>query len=236
MAQGVLVVGESGAGKSTAIESLNPSETFIINVAGKGLPFRGWKNKYKTWHPTENPSGNAFTTAAPQVIIDALNYVSKKRPEVKNIIIDDLQYMSAFDFFDSVDEKGYDKFTRIGGNLVKIAKMIKDLREDLIVFITMHSEETIDFEGRRKLKAKTIGKMVDEKLSLEGLFTIVLFARVKKNKDAGVRYVFDTQNSGENTCKSPRGMFPTPEIDNNFQLVRDEVIAYETGEVPVVKA
>jgi hypothetical protein len=105
--------------------------------------------------------------------------------------------------------------------------MPKDLREDLMVFFLTHAEESTDLEGKRKFKAKTIGKMVDEKLTLEGLFSIVLFGKVKKNKDGDIRHVFETRNNGENTCKAPKDMFPDFEIVNDLQVVRQAVIDYE---------
>ncbi len=226
MGQSILVIAESGSGKSTAIENLDPKETFIINVANKPLPFRGWKKKYTIWSK-ENPSGNMYDKASAQNIEACIKYVNDKRPEIKNLIIDDFQYMSSFESFDRSDEKGYEKFTQIGAHLARIARMPKDLREDLMVFFLTHAEEATDLEGKRKFKAKTIGKMVDEKLTLEGLFSIVLFGKVKKNKDGDIRYVFETSNNGENTCKSPRGMFPTFEIVNDLQYVREAIINYE---------
>ena len=135
--------------------------------------------------------------------------------------------MSSFEFFDKVDEKGYEKFTKIGAHLARIARMPKDLRSELQVYMLTHAEESLDLEGKRKVKAKTIGKMVDEKLTLEGLFSIVLFGKIKKDKDGNIRYIFETQNNGENTCKSPRGMFDTFEIPNDLDLVRNAIINYE---------
>ena len=226
MGQGILIVAESGSGKSTSIESLDPKETFIINVANKPLPFKGWKSKYKLWSK-DNPTGNMYDKANAQNIEACIKYVNDKRPEIKNIIVDDFQYMSSFEFFDRSDEKGYEKFTQIGAHLARIARMPKDLREDLMVFFLTHAEEGTDVEGKRKFKAKTIGKMVDEKLTLEGLFSIVMFGKVKKNKEGEIRYVFETSNNGENTCKSPRGMFSTFEIPNDLALVRQAIIDFE---------
>jgi hypothetical protein len=96
-----------------------------------------------------------------------------------------------------------------------------------MIFFLTHAEEATDLEGKRKFKAKTIGRMVDEKLTLEGLFSIVLFGKAKKNKDGVIRYVFETQTNGENTCKSPKDMFPTFEILNDLQYVREAIINYE---------
>ncbi len=226
MANGILVIAESGAGKSTSIESLDPKETFVINVANKPLPFKGWKKKYVLWSK-DNPGGNLYTGSTAQQIEACLGYVNSKRPEIKTIIVDDFQYMSSFEFFDRVDEKGYEKFTQIGGHLARIARMPKDLRDDLTVFFLTHAEESTDMEGKRKFKAKTIGRMVDEKLTLEGLFSIVLFGKVKKDKDGNIRYVFETQTTGDNTCKSPKGMFPDFEIPNDLAYVIDAIQAYE---------
>jgi hypothetical protein len=226
MAQGVLIIAESGAGKSTSIETLDPKETFIINVANKPLPFKGWKKKYTIWSK-DNPAGNMYDKATPESIEACIKYVNEKRPEIKNIVIDDFQYMSSFEFFDKANEKGYEKFTQIGAHLARIARMPKDMREDLIIFFLTHAEEATDMEGKRKFKAKTIGKMVDEKLTLEGLFSIVLFGKAKRNKDGEIRYVFETQTNGENTCKSPRQMFSTFEVANDLQLVAKAIKDYE---------
>jgi hypothetical protein len=218
MAQGVLIIAESGAGKSTSIEALNPKETFIINVANKPLPFKGWKKKYTIWSK-DNPTGNMYDKATPENIEACIKYVSEKRLEIKNLIVDDFQYMSSFEFFDKANEKGYEKFTSIGAHLARISKMPKDLRDDLTVVFLTHAEEGTDVEGKRKFKAKTIGKMVDEKLTLEGLFSVVLFGKVKKNKEGEIRYIFETQTTGDNTCKSPRGMFESFEIPNDLNYV-----------------
>lgn len=226
MAQGVLIIAESGAGKSTSIENLNPAETFIINVANKALPFKGWKKKYTTWSK-ENPTGNMYYGNTPANIEACIKYVNEKRKEIKVLVIDDFQYMSSFEFFDRVDEKGYDKFTQIGAHLARIARMPKDLREDLQVYFLTHAEESADLEGKKKFKAKTIGKMVDEKLTLEGLFSIVLFGKAKKDKEGQIRYVFETQTTGDNTCKSPKDMFEAFEIPNDLAAVRQAIIDYE---------
>jgi len=226
VAQGVLIVGESGSGKSTSIELLNPKETFVINVASKPLSFKGWKKNYVEW-TKDNPTGNMFKSANSKSIEACLKYVSEKRPEIKNIIIDDFQYISSFEFFERSDEKGYEKFTQIGATLTRLSKLPMILRDDLLIFFMNHMEEGVDIENRKRFKAKTIGKLVDDKLTLEGLFTIVLFSKVKKDKDGNITYIFETQNSGDNTCKSPKGMFETPTIPNDLNFVKEAIINYE---------
>jgi hypothetical protein len=101
------------------------------------------------------------------------------------------------------------------------------MREDLFIFFLTHAEESTDIEGKRKFKAKTIGKLIDDKLTLEGLFSVVLFGKTKKDKDGVIRYIFETQNNGENTCKSPKGMFDTFEIPNDLNFVVNSIKNYE---------
>lgn len=225
MAQSVLVIADSGSGKSTSMRNLDPKETFIINIANKPLPFKGWKKNY-TNISKDNPKGNMTSASSASGIIKAIQHVNDKMPHITNLVIDDWQYMSSFEYFDRASEKGYDKFTQIAANLAQVAKMPKDLRDDLFVFFLTHSEESTDVNGHRKVKAKTIGKMIDNTLTLEGLFSIVLFGRVKKMEDS-LEYGFDTQNNGENTCKSPMGMFEESFIDNDLQLVKDCIKSYE---------
>jgi hypothetical protein len=225
MAHSVLIIAESGTGKSTSVRNLNPKETFIINIANKPLPFRGWKKDY-TMISKDNPKGNMTATSTTAGIIKAIQHVNDKMPHITNLVVDDWQYMSSFEYFDRAHEKGYDKFTQIAANLAQVAKMPKDLRDDLYIFFMTHSEEATDINGHRKVKAKTIGKMIDNTLTLEGLFSIVLFGRVIKEEDKLV-YGFDTQNNGENTCKSPMEMFEEFFIDNDLQFVKDCIIQYE---------
>jgi len=225
MAQSVLVIADSGTGKSTSIRKLDPKETFIINIANKPLPFKGWKGNYKNISK-DNPKGNMTSASSAAGIIKAMQHVNDKMPNIKTLVVDDWQYMSSFEYFDRANEKGYDKFTQIAANLAQVAKMPKDMREDLTIFFLTHSEDSTDVNGHRKVKAKTIGKMIDNTLTLEGLFSIVLFGRVKKDED-GLEYGFDTVNNGENTCKSPMGMFEDSFIENDLQLVKDCIAEYE---------
>ena len=227
MAVGVLVVAESGAGKSTSGRNLDPKETFWINVANKPLPFKGWKKKYTAVSNDDPTGGNMSKVNSPQGILYMLRLIDEKMPHIKNIIIDDWQYSAAFEFFDRAEEKGFEKFTDIGNGIAQVAKTPAELRDDLTVFFLTHAEESQDAKGRRKTKAKTIGKMVDEKLTVEGLFSIVLFGKAKKNKDGKMEYVFETQTDGSNTCKSPMEMFEEGDIPNDLQLVKNAIIKYE---------
>jgi nicotinamide riboside kinase len=221
MAIGTLVIGDSGTGKSTSVETLNPEDTFIINVQGKPLPF---KNKYtKTTTPKE---GNLYVTDDAKIIKSLLQFISANRPEIKHVVIDDNQYASANEFMRRAEEKGFDKFTSIAKNIWSTAEVLKELRDDLIVFILHHSEEATDSAGSRYKKAKTIGKLVDDKITLEGMYTIVLYTDVQKNDDKQIEYKFVTQNTGNTTAKSPKGMFDELYIPNDLKLVSDKINEY----------
>ena len=140
MAQSILIIADAGSGKSTAIRELNPKDTFIINVAGKGLPFKGWKKNY-TPISKDNPKGNISSVSSAGGIQKAMKHVNDNMPHVKNLIIDDFQYMASFEYFDRSKEKGYDKFTDIATNIATVSRMPKDMRDDLNVYYLTHSEE-----------------------------------------------------------------------------------------------
>lgn len=224
MANGILIVGPSGSGKSTSLENLDPTSTFIINVKNKALPFKGWRNKY-TPLTKENPKGNYIGTDNPQAILGTMKHVSNNMPHIKVLIIEDFQYMAATEFMAKATEKGFEKFTSIGKNIYSVADEYNKLREDLTVVYINHDDESTDAMGDRKVRAKTIGKLVDNVVTLEGLFTLVLFTRVKKGKE-GMEYNFVTQSDGATTAKSPKGMFETLEIPNDLEYVINQMNEY----------
>jgi energy-coupling factor transporter ATP-binding protein EcfA2 len=217
MSQTILIYGESGAGKSTSIRTLKHEETFVINVLGKPLPFKGWKNKYII-KDKEN-KGNMIATDRSQNIVKILAAISKDLPYIKNIIIDDFQYVMANEFMSRALEKGYEKFSEIGQNAWNIIMQASSLREDIKVFFLSHSETN---ETTGKTKIKTIGRMLDEKVCLEGMFTIVLFATVVDN-----RYCFCTQSCNNIVAKSPHEMFADKIIENDLSYVAAKIDEYE---------
>lgn len=213
MSEIIAVVGQTGTGKSTSIESLNPKETAIINIIGKPLPFKGWKAKYNSEHKNYSVSVSA------KDIVSALKKISDTRPEIKVIVIDDFQYLMSTEFMNRSDEKGWDKFTDIARHAWDVINTAKSLREDLKVVVLSH-DEMIQENFQPKRKIKTIGKMLDDKVTLEGLFTVVLFTDVTKDQQTGeLNYRFITQNDGSTTSKSPRGMFKDFMIPNDLAYV-----------------
>lgn len=225
MAQEVLIVGASGTGKSTSIENLNPESTFIVNVARKALPFKGWKTKYPSFNK-DNPDGRFYSSDVPQEILKCLNYINENRTEIKTIVIDDYQYTMANEYMRRANETGFKKFTEIAQNAWSIINAVKSMRDDLLVVFMMHSEVTFDAHGNKVTKAKTIGKMMDNVVTLEGMFTIVLYTDVEKGEN-GLKYSFITQNDGTNTGKSPKDMFGSVKIPNDLSVVAQAIEDYQ---------
>lgn len=199
----VLILGESGTGKSASLRNFKAADLKVINVANKPLPF---KNKFE-----------CISTDDYRTIIKELKLNKKKIT-----VIDDAQYLMANEFMRRATERGYDKFTEIAQNFWTLVNAVKDLPSDHVVYFLSHIER--DNNGNEKIK--TIGKMLDEKITVEGMFTIVL----KTNVTDGV-YSFITQNSGHDTVKSPIGMFQSVVIDNNLKYVDEKIRNYyEIGE------
>jgi len=222
MSTGILVIGESGTGKSYSLRNLNPKETFIINIVGKPMPFKGARSKY-IQEKTEEKDINMFSTRDPGIILKLLQRISDKRPEIKNIIIDDFQYIMSGKFMDKSDEKGWEKFTEIAKDAWNVIQLSLSLRNSLNVIFLTHSDVHPE---TGKIKCKTIGKMLDEKVCIEGLFTIV-FNSLSKD---GV-YKFLTQNLGNNIAKSPVGMFEDVYIDNDMKQIIDNINKYYDEDV-----
>lgn len=194
-----LILGESGSGKSASLRNFKPDEYLLLNVAGKPLPFRG--------HP--------------KYVIDNPDYLTISKAisnaPVKTVVIDDSQYLMAFDFFDRAKETGYQKFTDLALNFKNLIDVVRKFTPpDEIVYFLHHIETTN--EGR--IKAKTIGKMLDEKLTIEGLFSVVLMCCTD-----GKRHYFETQSDGNTTAKSPMGLFEL-EIDNDLKFVDTAIREY----------
>lgn len=205
MAIPVLILGESGTGKSASLRNFSRGDIALINVVGKPLPFRN-----------DLPS---LVTDNYAKITDAL-----KRMKTPSAVIDDAQYLLANEFMRRSSENGYQKFVDIGKNYWSLIEetVCKSLPNDKIVYFLSHIER--DQNGNEKVK--TIGKMLDEKITVEGLFTIVLKTHVENGK-----YSFITQNSGFDTVKSPIGMFSEMQIDNDLKMVDDTIRAYYGIEV-----
>lgn len=194
----VLILGESGSGKSCSLRNFEKDNVAVYNIAGKPLPFKKQLNKADNVNYTQ-----------------IKNNMGKKL--FKTYVIDDSQYLMAFEMFDRAKEVGYNKFTDVALNFRSLVDfVIKNTPEDTIVYFLHHTETT----DTGKVKAKTSGKMLDNQLTLEGLFSIVLLC-----KTDGQEHYFETQSDGYTTCKSPMGMFEA-KIDNDLKMVDTTIREY----------
>lgn len=195
----VLIEGHSGSGKSTSMRNFDVSEVGIFNVASKPLPFRkALKRVDKATYAT---------------IMQSLS-----NPKLKTYVIDDSSYLLAFEMFNRAKENGYGKFTDMAVNFYNLIQfVIQRTPDDVIVYFLHHTQE--DVNG--KVKAKTVGKMLDDQLTVEGLFSIVLMAEVESGE-----YYFRTRNSGYDTVKTPMGMFEAERIPNDLKMVDDTIREY----------
>ena len=207
MSIAAFILGESGTGKSTSMRSMNPAETLLIQAIKKPLPFRssGWKYLSKE-------GGNILVCDQSAQIIAAMH--KTQRPI---IVIDDFQYILANEFMRRTDERGFDKYTDIGKHAWDILCAASSLPDHVRVYILSHTETS---ESGR-VKAKTIGRMLDEKITIEGMFSIVMRTSIINGQ-----YLFSTKNNGSDTVKTPLGLFDADHIDNDLAAVDAAIVDY----------
>lgn len=217
MAEIVMVMGESGSGKTASLRSFKPGEVCVLNVAGKRLPF---KNEF---------GRNVVNNAQYATIVQAVRSGNFKR-----YVVDDSQYLMAFEAFDKAKETGYQKFTDMALNFYNMLMAVKHATvwkknpdgtvvdtkqptDDTVVYFLHH----IDRDDSGIVKPKTQGRMLDEKLNLAGLFTTVLLTETD-----GKDHWFLTKNDGASVVKTPMGMFDDAKIPNDLKFVDDVIRAY----------
>ena len=195
----VMILGASGSGKSTSLRNFKADEIGIFNVASKPLPFRGDLKKV-------DKAGYALITKV------------LKDNKLRCYAIDDSQFLMVFDEFNRAKEVGYQKFTDFALNFYNLVQtVINDTSPDTVVYFLHHTE--IDDFGH--IKAKTVGKMIDNKLTLEGMFSVVLLCGTD-----GKEHWFETQSDGVNTAKTPLDMFDKNRIDNDLKMVDSTIREY----------
>lgn len=196
----VMIFGESGSGKSTSLRNFKAEEVSVINVSKKPLPFRN--------------NGLVIVNTNDYQRITSLLLKSQR----KSIVIDDATYLLVGEFMKTAKTVGFQKFTDMALNFYQLVQLVIDkLPPEKIVYFLGH----VDRDANGNERFKTIGKLLDEKVTLEGLFTIVLKTEVHDR-----RYTFATQTNGMDTVKSPMGMFEQLQIDNDLQVVDKKIREY----------
>jgi hypothetical protein len=211
----IVILGGSGTGKSTSFRNLNPDETFVINVLGKPLPFRGYRKLYneekKNYLESDNHS----------LLLKYLNGINERRPEIKTVIIDDFIFLMNNEFMRRCREKSFDKFTEMGANIFAIMEACKAFRDDLSIYILCHPE----LSKTGVVKPKTVGKMTDDYVCISERVTTLFHTQVIDGQ-----YKFLTQHDGNLLAKTPMGMFDEMYIDNDLAEIQKVINEYYNGE------
>ena len=249
MAKVIVIAGESATGKSTSycsvnlpeagihIEGLNPAETFLIYSIDKEVPVENGDSLFPLF--TIDPATGVPVKGGRRIIshnyteiygiIDFISNIER----IKNIVVDDAQYLLSLDFLERKNEEGFSKYAKMGFSFIDLVVRLRNLPQDKIVFILMHTDEYQNGE-ELFMKLKTIGKMIDEKFTLEGFFSVILSSRKKFNKlKKKVEYRFNTVPQFEkDITKSPIGLFMTDkgqileEVPNDLGIVRSKILKY----------
>jgi len=225
LARVVLIVGDTGTGKSTSIKYLNPKETAIINVLGKDLPFKDSNKMYN------DENKNIKSVSNWKDIVGALQGIATKK-EIKNVIIDDIGFSMTAEFFERAAEKGWDKFGEMGAHMQKIIVTAQMLPSDMNVAFMFHDEVINDDKSvYNKRNLKLIGRVLEDKYNPLAIVSVCLFTEVEFDAKGVASYGFITQRSLDKNgiivpAKSPDGMFEERKIPNNLQLVFDTMNSF----------
>lgn len=206
----VLIIGESGTGKSTALRNLDPQPSLLVQAIKKPLPFRS--ANWKLW---DGEKGSIIVTDNWEKMTQIARKSAAQGKD--RVIFDDYQYLLANEFMRRSDEKGYQKFTDIGRHAWEVIMAAQNTPCETRFYFLMHS----DVSDTGMTKAKTIGKMLDDKITLEGMFTVVLRTQVIDGQ-----YYFTTKNNGFDTVKSPLGLFEQDKIENDLDFVDKSICDY----------
>ena len=226
--EALCIYGESGMGKTTSLRNMNPETTFIISTTGKPLSFRGWKKKYipfKIDKETKEITGNYYVSSNSEQILKILKIINAKMPHITAVVLDDMQYIMSYEFVDRATEIGYSRFSEIAQHMMEILRYSEQMREDCTMCFLTHSENVGTAIDPRYV-IKTIGKLLSEKVTLEGLFTYIFFAKTEEGDDGRMQYKLVTNNDGKCLAKTPMGMFEELEIDNDLNEILKVIKEY----------
>lgn len=231
MSQCICVAGLSNSGKSTSLKYLNPEETFIISCTNKQLQIPGFRKKYIKVSVKEGKlAGNWLVSNRYDSIEKMLKVVSEKRPDIKTIVIDDINYCLSNEIMETALIKGYEKFSTQAKNYYDLIMCANSLRDDLVVVLISHIvNEGTDVEPYWQLY--TSGKMLNSKVNIDGLFSYIIYCeRYQDDDDKEIKYRFRTRTNGNDTCRSVADCFKDKYIEPNMQMVIDRIKEFELGE------
>lgn len=213
MSKVICIAGESGSGKTTSMEKLNPDETYYIDADRKGLSWKGWKQQYNV------EKKNYCATDYPEDVEKLIKGINEKRPDIKYIVVDTLNGVMIGDEMRRSKEKGYDKWMDLATSVWNIVDSAYSFRDDLTIIFICHTQTERTEDGYQFTRIKTSGKKLD-KISLESKFTTVLFAKAVDGN-----YIFETK-ANKSTAKTPKGAFTESTIPNDITIVLEALKDY----------
>ena len=231
MANLIVLAGFSNSGKSTSLKYLDHSETFIVSCTNKQLQIPGFRKKYKKVAIEDKKLvGNWLVSNSYEKINKILDIVNKTRPDVKIVVIDDINYCLSGEIMDNALVKGYEKFTMQAKNYYDLITNAGELRDDLtVVFISHIINDGTDIDPQYKLYSS--GKMLDKTVNIDGLFSYIIYSERYIDEATGeVGYRFKTRTDGNDTCRSVAGCFSEKYIEPNMQTIIDTINKFEEGE------
>lgn len=224
MANCVIILGKSGTGKSTSIKTLDPKETVVLNVLGKKLPFKGSNTIYNI------SNKNLIRVDTYEQVLSMLQGIDKSAMHVKNIVLDDAIYIMRKEYFKRAKETGYGKYTELAQHFQQIISQCENMREDINVFLLMHSEDVQSDKTTVGYKVSTIGQLIDSQYNPVEVVPMVLYSAIKYNDKGEANYGFYTHRFMDGMieipAKSPAEMFEEDFIPNDLGLVVQKMKEY----------
>ena len=230
MANLICLAGLSNSGKSTSLRTLNPKETFIISCTNKQLQIPGFRKKYPKVEVKDGKLlGNWLVSNNYAQIEKIMKAISKTRPDIKVIIVDDMNYLLSNETFENSTTKGFEKFTIMAKNYYDLITNCQLLNDNLTVVVISHIENFgTDLDPQYRLW--TTGKMLVNQINLDGLFSYIIYSeRYISDEDDEVHYRFKTRTDGNDTCRSVAGCFKDKYIEPDMKMVIDRINEFENN-------
>lgn len=226
----ICLAGQSNTGKSTSLRTLDPKSTFIISCTNKQLQIPGFRKKYtKVEIKDKKLAGNWYVSNNYAKIGKILSAVSDTRPEIKVVVLDDINYLLSNETFENALDKGYTKFSIMAKNYYDLLADCQLLRDDLTVVVITHTENYgTDMDPQYRMW--TTGKMLTQQINLDGMFSYIIYSdRYIDDTDDEVHYRFKTRTDGNDTCRSVAGCFTEKYIEPDMKAVIDRINEFESN-------
>lgn len=230
MANLICLAGLSNSGKSTSLRTLDSKSTFIISCTNKQLQIPGFRKKYPKVEVKEGKLiGNWLVSNNYAQIEKILKAINKTRPDIKVIILDDINYLLSNETFENAQTKGYEKFTILAKNYYDLLTECQLLNDNLTVVVISHIENFgTDLDPQFRLW--TTGKMLTNQINLDGMFSYIIYSeRYIDDDDDEVHYRFKTRTDGNDTCRSVAGCFAEKYVEPDMKAIIDRINTFESS-------